>query len=57
MRASQVPFDTYEMALKGNSNNVQVGGDNPRVEGVFYFHFDIFIFENKIAGGKMQLDG
>jgi hypothetical protein len=57
MRASQVPFDTYEMALKGNSNNVQVGGDNPRVEGVFYFHFDIFIFENKIAEGKMQLDG
>ena len=24
---------------------------------IFYFHIDIFIFENKVAGGKMQLDG
>jgi len=24
---------------------------------MFYFHFDIFIFENKVNGGKMQLDG
>jgi hypothetical protein len=23
---------------------------------IFYFHFDIFIFENKAAGGKIQLD-
>jgi hypothetical protein len=23
---------------------------------IFYFHFDIFIFENKVARDKMQLD-
>jgi hypothetical protein len=26
-------------------------------KAVFYFHFDVFIFDNKVAGGKMQLDG
>jgi len=26
-------------------------------KAVFYFHFDIFIFENKLAREKMQLDG
>jgi hypothetical protein len=26
-------------------------------KAVFYFHFDIFIFENKVAGDKMQLKG
>jgi len=43
----------------GHSTHFQVGGDKPKVEGgimqskvVFYFHFDIFIFENKVAGGK-----
>jgi len=25
-------------------------------KAVFYFHFDVFIFDNKVAGG-MQLDG
>jgi hypothetical protein len=25
-------------------------------KAVFYFHFDIFIFENKAAWEKMQLD-
>jgi len=25
-------------------------------KALFYFHFDIFIFENKVDGGKMQLD-
>ena len=25
-------------------------------KAVFYFHFDIFIFVNKVAGEKMQLD-
>jgi hypothetical protein len=47
----------------GHSTRFQVGGDNPKVVGgilqnkaVFYFHFDIFIFENKVAGEKMQLD-
>ena len=24
---------------------------------IFYFHFDIFIFENKMAVERMQLDG
>ena len=25
---------------------------------VFYFHFDVFIFDNKVGGGRgMQLDG
>jgi hypothetical protein len=24
-------------------------------KAVFYFHFDVFIFDNKVAGGKMQL--
>jgi hypothetical protein len=45
--------------LTGHSTHFQVGGDNPKIEGgilqnkaVFYFHFDIFIFENKVAGGK-----
>jgi hypothetical protein len=43
--------------VAGHSTHFQVGGDNPKVEGgilqnkaVFYFHFDIFIFENKVAG-------
>ena len=26
-------------------------------KAVFYFHFDIFIFENKVVVEKMQLDG
>ena len=26
-------------------------------KAVFYFHFDVFIFDNKVSGGKMQLDG
>lgn len=26
-------------------------------KAVFYVHFDIFIFENKEAGKKIQLDG
>jgi hypothetical protein len=26
-------------------------------KAIFYFHFDIFIFENKVAGDKMQLNG
>jgi hypothetical protein len=26
-------------------------------KAVFYFHFDVFIFDNKVARGKMQLDG
>ena len=26
-------------------------------KAIFYFHFDIFIFENKVDEGKMQLDG
>jgi len=25
-------------------------------KAVFYFHFDIFIYENKVAREKMQLD-
>jgi hypothetical protein len=25
-------------------------------EAIFYFHFDIFIFENKVACDKMQID-
>jgi hypothetical protein len=25
-------------------------------KAVFYFHFDVFIFDNKVAGVKMQLD-
>jgi len=25
-------------------------------KAIFYFHFDIFIFENKVAGDKMQLN-
>jgi hypothetical protein len=25
-------------------------------KAIFYFHFDIFIFENKVARDKMQLD-
>jgi len=25
-------------------------------KAIFYFHFDIFIFENKVAGRKMELD-
>jgi hypothetical protein len=26
-------------------------------KATFYFHFDIFIFENKVAMAKMQLNG
>ena len=26
-------------------------------KAIFYFHFDIFIFENKVAMAKMQLNG
>ena len=26
-------------------------------KAIFYFHFDIFIFENKVARDKMQLKG
>ena len=26
-------------------------------KAIFYFHFDIYIFENKVAGDEMQLDG
>jgi len=26
-------------------------------KAILYFHFDIFIFENKVAGRKMELDG
>ena len=26
-------------------------------KAIFYFHFDIYNFENKVAGDKMQLDG
>jgi hypothetical protein len=25
-------------------------------KAIFYFHFDIFIFKNKVAGIKMKLD-
>jgi hypothetical protein len=28
-----------------------------QIKTVFYFYFDIFIFENKVACEKMQLDG
>ena len=51
----------------GHSTHFQIGGDNPKVERgilqnhqqnktVFYFHFDNFIFENKVTGGKMSLN-
>jgi hypothetical protein len=26
-------------------------------KAVFYFHFDVFIFDNKVARGEMQLGG
>lgn len=38
------------------------GNKNPKVENhqqnnaALYFHFDIFILENKVTGEKMQLD-
>ena len=44
-------------------SHFQVGGDNSKVEGgscntsmqskaILYFHFDIFILENKVGGGN-----
>ena len=46
----------------GHSTHFKGGGDSPKVDGgilqnkaVFYFHFDIFIFENKVAREKLQL--
>ena len=50
----------------GHSTNFQVGGDNPIVEGIgepcntsmqnkTKFYFDIFTFENEVAGGKIQV--
>ena len=49
----------YELIYTGHSTHFQIGGDNSKVEGgilqnkaIFYFHFDIFIFENKVSGGK-----
>jgi hypothetical protein len=56
----------YIVCVSGHSTHFQVGGDNPKVEGgimqnqyakqrlkpVFYFYFDIFIFENKSSRGK-----
>ena len=53
------------VTFAGHSIHIQVGGDNPKVQkitsmqnkAIFYFHFDIFIFENKVAGRKMELDG
>ena len=58
----------YLDSNSGHATHFQVGGDNPKVErgswktsmenkAVFYVHFDIFIFENKEAGKKIQLDG
>jgi len=45
--------------LSGHFTHFQVGGDNSKVErddpakqALFYFLFDIFIFENKVARGK-----
>ena len=62
-----VKIQDFKLPCAGHSTDFQVGGDNSKVEGgscktrlqnkaVFYFHFDIFIFENKVAGEKMQLD-
>ena len=50
------------VVVAGHSTHFQVGGDNSKVEGgscktrihskaVFYSHFDILIYENKVAGG------
>ena len=65
-------FEDTKGVISEHSTHLQVGGDNPIVEGgilqnqytkqsstlfVFYFHFDIFIFENKVAWGKIQLGG
>ena len=46
----------------GHSTHLQEGSDNSKVEkglqnhqqnkAALYFHFDIFILENKVAGGK-----
>jgi hypothetical protein len=54
-----IPFTS-----SGHSTHFQVGGENRRGwscktsmqnKAVFYFHFDIFIFENKVAGQFARL--
>jgi hypothetical protein len=43
-------FHSYPLIL---IPNVQKINQYTKNKAIFYFHFDIFIFENKITGGKM----
>jgi hypothetical protein len=60
----------YIVCVSGHSTHFQVGGDNPKVEGgimqnqyakqrlkpVFYFYFDIFIFEKHMTHNVVSSD-
>jgi hypothetical protein len=48
-----LPFITYIIIY----NLVTIWNSSMQNKAVFYFHFDVFIFDNKVARGKMQLDG
>jgi hypothetical protein len=52
-------FSYLNLSLNFCKNIVEGGSckTNMQNNSIFYFHIDIFIFENKVAGGKMQLDG
>ena len=57
-------FALLHRCYSGHSIHFQVRGDHSKVEGGILpnqyakqnFHFDIFIFENKVDGQKLQLD-
>jgi hypothetical protein len=40
-----------------HANNSSRTNQYMQKKAIFYFHFDIFIFENKVTGEKIQLDG
>ena len=51
-------FHSYTLILIPNLSNLECKRlISMPSKAIFYFHFDIFIFENKVARDKMQLKG
>jgi hypothetical protein len=46
-------FHSYPLILIPNLNNLDCKRyTSIQIKAIFYFHFDIFIFKNKVNGGK-----